>query len=133
MDEEINTREADLVFQGFLKQHCHSEILDLLSAEDELEHYAVHVNALELFDMNMLISTQLLKYPLELIPVFEKAAILVQRDCLRDLEPNQSEYTISVKLNCHVRISNLPICPELTRDRLPQSKDVGTLLAFSGK
>jgi len=129
---DVNLRDAELVFRQFLREHCDVEMQEILTAENELEHYAIHVNTLELFDSNMLVSTQLLKSPLLLIPVFEKAAILAQQERLRDLEPNQSEYELSVKVNCHIRISNLPICPELTRARLPQSEDVGTLLAFSG-
>ena len=131
-DCDVNLRDAELVFRGFLRQNCDGEIQEILTAENDLDHYAIHVNALELFDSNMLVSTQLLKSPLLLIPVFEKAAVLVQQDRLRDLEPNQSDCELSVKVNCHIRISNLPICPELTRARLPQSEDVGTLLAFSG-
>jgi len=131
-DADVNLRDAELVFRQFLREHCDVEMQEILTAENELEHYAIHVNTLELFDSNMLVSTQLLKSPLLLIPVFEKAAILAQQERLRDLEPNQSEYELSVKVNCHIRISNLPICPELTRARLPQSEDVGTLLAFSG-
>ena len=132
-EEEVNEKEAELVFHTFLRRNCDNEMLEILNAENELDHYAVHVNALELFDTNMLISTQLLKYPIQLLPVFERAAIIAQREYIKDVIPNESQYSMSVKVNCHVRISNLPICPELVRDRLPQSQDVGTFLAFSGK
>ena len=30
------------------------------------------------------------------------------------------------------RLANLPICPELTRTRVPRSADVGRFLSFSG-
>ena len=130
--EEINESEVELVFHTFLRRNCHDEIIEILNADNEGDHYAVHVNALELFDTNMLVSTQLLKYPLRLLPVFETAAIISQREFIRDLIPNESQYSMSVKISCHVRISNLPICPELVKDRLPKSQDVGSFLAFSG-
>lgn len=32
----------------------------------------------------------------------------------------------------HMRLCSLPLCPELTRNRIPQTVDVGRLLAISG-
>ena len=76
-EEEINFQDAEHVFHTFLRQHCENEVMEILNTENELEHYSIHINALELFDMNMLISTQLLKVPLQLLPVFERAAFKV--------------------------------------------------------
>lgn len=37
-----------------------------------------------------------------------------------------------VKPNVHTRLSNLPICPELTRSLLPRTSDIGRFLSISG-
>lgn len=133
-DGEIDYKEAQLIFEGFLKTHCRDELMVIVHSENDHDHFAVHINALELFDTNMLISTRLLNMPLHLIPFFERAALAVQNEFCRGYEPDPSDpnYTLSVKENCHVRISNLPICPELTRDRLPKCQDVGSFLAMTG-
>lgn len=133
-DDLIDYKEAQLIFEGFLKRHCRDELMAIVLSENDHDHYAVHINALELFDTNMLISTRLLNMPSQLIPVFEQAALAVQNEFCHSYEPDPSDpnYTLSVKMNCHVRISNLPICPELTRDRLPKCQDVGSLLAMTG-
>ncbi|EDO42446.1 predicted protein [Nematostella vectensis] len=39
---------------------------------------------------------------------------------------------MSFKPNIHVRLSNLPICPELKRSTIPKSSDMGRFLAVSG-
>ena len=45
----------------------------------------------------------------------------------------QYVYPVQVsKSNVHIRFSNLPVCPELSRSTVPQSSDVGRLLAISG-
>ena len=38
----------------------------------------------------------------------------------------------TVKSKTHVRLGNLPICPELTRTKLPRASDVGHFLSLSG-
>jgi len=36
------------------------------------------------------------------------------------------------KRHIHTRVTGLPVCPELTRDTLPKSSDVGCFLSISG-
>jgi DNA helicase MCM9 len=38
----------------------------------------------------------------------------------------------SLKQHLHVRLGNLPICPELTRTKLPRASDVGHFLSITG-
>ena len=42
-------------------------------------------------------------------------------------------YIKLLKDNVHARLSNLPLCAELTRDRVPLSIDVGRFLSFTGE
>ena len=48
------------------------------------------------------------------------------------LQPHSFKQNQSIKPNLHVRLCNLPICPELTRDKTPRAKDIGRFLSFSG-
>jgi len=36
------------------------------------------------------------------------------------------------KQHIHARVTSLPVCPELTRDTLPKSSDIGCFLSISG-
>ena len=121
--------EAKLVFEKFLEKNYEKELLDILENEEEFEHYALRINALELFDTNLSVSSQLLKEPLKLLPVFDEAARSKQKHMI---EEKSTGSELVLKLHCHVRVSNLPICPELTRDKLPKSQDVGCFLAITG-
>ena len=129
-EEDLDYNETQLVFESFLEKHYGNEILEILMSDGELEHYATHVNALELFDTNMHVASELLKEPLKLMPVFDVAAKNTQRKLMEKYESSQSK--LSFKIHCHVRVSNLPLCPELTRDRLPKCQDVGCFLAITG-
>ena len=87
------------------------------------------MNALELFDTNIHVAEKIVMKPLVYIPLFNRAALREQEAMMSELEAGN----LTVKRNCHVRISNLPICPELTRVVLPKCQDVSRFLAVSGK
>jgi len=129
-NENVDSNEAEQVMESFLTNHHEDELVDMLLAENTLDHYAIHINALELFDLNMNVSSDLIKNPLKLIPIFDKALLNSQNFVKQKYESSQSNLT--VKCNCHIRISNLPVCPELTRERLPKCKDVGCFVAVTG-
>lgn len=129
-EDNIDPAETLSVLESFLLKQHEDDIVDILLAENDNEHYAVHVNALDLFDSNMATSVQLIREPMRILPIFDQAFIQAQVSTKRKYETSQSN--LIMKYNCHVRISNLPICPELVRDRLPKSKDVGSFVAVSG-
>ena len=129
-EDDIDPKETLSVFESFLLKQHEDDIVDILLAENGNEHYAVHVNALDLFDSNMTTSMHLIREPMKLLPIFDQAFIQAQLSTIRKYETSQSN--LLIKYNCHIHISNLPICPELVRDRLPKSKDVGSFVAVSG-
>ena len=129
-EDDIDPKETLSVFESFLLKQHEDDIVDILLAENGNEHYAVHLNALDLFDSNMTTSMQLIREPMKLLPIFDQAFIQAQLSTIRKYETSMSN--LLIKYNCHVRISNLPICPELVRDRLPKSKDVGSFVAVTG-
>ena len=129
-EDDIDPKETLSVFESFLLKQHEDDIVDILLAENGNEHYAVHLNALDLFDSNMTTSMHLIREPMKLLPIFDQAFIQAQLSTIRKYETSMSN--LLIKYNCHVRISNLPICPELVRDRLPKSKDVGSFVAVTG-
>lgn len=47
-------------------------------------------------------------------------------------ESHENREKMTWKPNVTARLANLPICPELTRTRVPRAGDVGRFLSFSG-
>ena len=127
---ELDTSEAQAVFETFLGKYHEDDILSILLSDNNTEHFPIIVNAFELFDANMDISYQFLKHPSILLPAFDSAVYNTQLQLKRKFEKLKSN--LSIKSNCHVRITNLPICPELSRDHLPKCKDVGSFLSVKG-
>ena len=118
------------VFQAFLEEHHHDDIARILLAEDLSEQYTVVVNALELFDSNIEVSQKLLAEPNKMLPLFDGA---LAQAAVTVMQENTTQVSMSFKSNLHVRLSNLPICPELRRDTIPKSSDIERFLAVSGE
>lgn len=118
------------VFQTFLDDNYEREMVGILLYEDADACYSVVVNTLELFDTNIDVSQKLVSNPKKLLPIFHQAL----KVCLRLLyEEHRLASRMKSKKNVFVRLCNLPTCPELTRDTIPRSSDIGRLLAFTGK
>ena len=116
-------------FQNFLDEKHEREMAGILLYEDADACYSVVVNSLELFDSNIEVSQHLVCNPRKMLPMFHQAL----RECLRLLyEEHRLAENMKLKKNAFVRLSNLPTCPELTRNTIPRSSDIGRLLAFTG-
>ena len=131
LDED--KQEAETVFRTYLEHNHHDGIRAILMATNNNEHYPLPINAMEFFDTNMHIGQFLLKKPVHFLPVFEEALKKAQANLLESIVLSTMSVEASIKRNVHVRFSNLPVCPELTRINVPKSEDVGTFIAFSGK
>ncbi|XP_017548008.1 DNA helicase MCM9 isoform X1 [Pygocentrus nattereri] len=118
-----------LVFETYVAEHHKSDILQILQEPDEDAHYPLVVNAMSLFEANMEVAEYFNAFPSEVLSVFDSglhtaALSISQSEAFhRDLRP---------KRNLHVRISGLPMCPELTRDHIPKARDTGHFLSVSG-
>lgn len=118
------------VFQSFLDENHEREMAGILLYDDADACYSVVVNSLELFDSNMEVSQMLFSNPRKMLPIFDQAL----RECLRLLHgEHRLAACMKLKKHAYVRLSNLPACPELTRNTIPRSSDIGRLLAFTGK
>ena len=118
------------VFQAFLQEHHCDDIARVLLAEDSSAQFCVVVNVLELFDSNIEVSQKLLAEPNKMLPLFDGA---LAQAAVTIMQENSTQVSMSFKSNLHVRLSNLPICPELRRDTIPKSSDIGRFLAVSGE
>ena len=130
--ENLNDEETQcyVVFQSFLDDKYEREMVGILLYEDVDACYSVVVNSLELFDINIDVSQKLVCNPKKLLPIFHQAL----KECLRLIyEEHRLAGSMKLKKNVFVRLCNLPTCPELTRDTIPRSSDIGRLLAFTGK
>lgn len=130
---QANRREEDeyiTIFQAFLEEHHKEDITSVLVADDPTGQYCVVVNVLELFDSNIEVSQKLLAAPNKMLPLFDGA---LAQAAVAIMQENATQISLSFKSHLHVRLSNLPICPELRRDKIPKTSDIGRFLALSGE
>ncbi|NXB61999.1 MCM9 helicase, partial [Struthidea cinerea] len=117
------------VFESYVLEHHRDEILGILREADDQAHYPVVVDALTLFETNMEIGEYFNAFPSEVLPIFDSA---LRRAALAALQDSEDPAQLSLKQNLHARVSGLPVCPELTREHIPKSKDVGHFLSVTG-
>ncbi|XP_057345295.1 DNA helicase MCM9 isoform X4 [Manis pentadactyla] len=117
------------VFESYVSEYHKNDILLILKEGDEDAHYPVVVNAMTLFETNMEIGEYFNTFPNEVLTVFDSA---LQRSALTILQSLSQPEGVSMKQNLHARISGLPVCPELVREHIPKTKDVGHFLSVTG-
>lgn len=132
MSQAVRREENEYIaiFQAFLEEHHKEDILNVLMADDPSSQYCVVVNVLELFDSNIEVSQKLLADPNKMLPLFDGA---LAQAAVSIMQESTTQISMSFKAHLHVRLSNLPICPELRRDKIPKTSDIGRFLAISGE
>ncbi|XP_031467195.1 DNA helicase MCM9 [Phasianus colchicus] len=117
------------VFESYLLRHHRDDILGILRQADDEAHYPVLVDALTLFETNMEIGEYFNAFPSQVLPIFDGA---LRRAAMAVLQAATPSSELRMKPNLHARISGLPICPELTREHIPKTRDVGHFLSVTG-
>ncbi|XP_012594574.1 DNA helicase MCM9 [Microcebus murinus] len=117
------------VFESYVSEYHKNDILLILKERDEDAHYPVVVNAMTLFETNMEIGEYFNVFPNEVLTIFDSA---LRRSALTILQSLSQPEDVSMKQNLHARISGLPVCPELVREHIPRTKDVGHFLSVTG-
>ncbi|XP_067402758.1 DNA helicase MCM9 [Emydura macquarii macquarii] len=128
----LNADQVNLigqVFESYVLEHHRNDILHILRERDDEGHYPVIVDALTLFETNMEIGEYFNAFPNEVLPIFDNA---LRRAAMTTLQFTSQTHDFSIKQNLHARISGLPVCPELTRERIPTTGDVGHFLSVTG-
>ncbi|XP_063773296.1 DNA helicase MCM9 [Pseudophryne corroboree] len=116
------------VFESYTLEHHQKEIFQILMESDEDAHYSVVVNAMTLFETNMEIGDYFNAFPNEVLPVFDNALRRAAMSIMQSTPENEKV----MKQNLHARITGLPVCPELTREHIPRTRDVGHFLSVTG-
>nr|XP_033793111.1 DNA helicase MCM9 isoform X1 [Geotrypetes seraphini]XP_033793112.1 DNA helicase MCM9 isoform X1 [Geotrypetes seraphini]XP_033793113.1 DNA helicase MCM9 isoform X1 [Geotrypetes seraphini]XP_033793114.1 DNA helicase MCM9 isoform X1 [Geotrypetes seraphini]XP_033793115.1 DNA helicase MCM9 isoform X1 [Geotrypetes seraphini] len=130
----LNAEQVALVgqvFESYLQEYHQKDLLSILKEMDDDAHYPLVVNAMTLFETNMEIGEYLSTFPSEVLPVFDSA---LRRAALTTLQsvPSSLNEELRMKPNLHARITGLPVCPELTREHIPKTRDVGRFLSVTG-
>ncbi|XP_054249025.1 DNA helicase MCM9 [Indicator indicator] len=128
----LSTEQVTLigqVFESYVLEHHRDDILGILRQADDEAHYPVVVDAMTLFEANMEIGEYFNAFPNEVLPIFDSA---LRRAALAALQAAPATPQLSVKHNLHARVSGLPVCPELTREHIPRTRDVGHFLSVTG-
>uniref|UniRef100_A0A671NPC9 DNA helicase MCM9 n=1 Tax=Sinocyclocheilus anshuiensis TaxID=1608454 RepID=A0A671NPC9_9TELE len=119
-----------LAFETYVMEHHKNDILQIFQEASEDAHYPVVVNAMTLFEDNMEVGECFNAFPSQVLPVFDNALHRVAQTISQSSSSPQESFKL--KHNLHVRISGLPMCPELTRDHIPKARDVGHFLSVTG-
>ncbi|XP_048348123.1 DNA helicase MCM9 isoform X2 [Sphaerodactylus townsendi] len=128
----LNTEQVNLtgqVFESYILEHHKNGLLQILREKDDDAHYSIIIDALTLFETNMEIGEYFNAFPNEVLPIFDNA---LRRTALSVFQSFPQGQDVSIKQNLHARISGLPVCPELTRENIPKTKDVGHFLSITG-
>lgn len=127
------TTEFLSAFREFVLQHHHDQITEILLQSDHTCPYGVTINVLDLADRLNEMSSLLLQDAERLLPIFDEAIKQAATEVYRSHSSVGSEEQRMVwKPHIRARLSNLPICPELTRTTLPRNEDVGKFLSITG-
>nr|CAB3263699.1 DNA helicase MCM9 [Phallusia mammillata] len=109
---------------------CHvSDIIRVLLEEEVGLHYSIYVNASDLLKQHGVLADSLFFRPEETLASFDKVLVDVMQDIYNG---HMLKNHMVLKTNVHARLTKLPLCPELWRERIPKSKDVGCFLAVEG-
>uniref|UniRef100_A0A8C4Q7G8 DNA helicase MCM9 n=1 Tax=Eptatretus burgeri TaxID=7764 RepID=A0A8C4Q7G8_EPTBU len=126
-DESWTNNERQ--FALYLLEHHRDDLLAALRAEDPEEHYPVLLNTINLCECAMEAGEALLSQPDIALRACDAALRLASASLMESVAGSAG---FTVKKNLHTRVTGLPQCPELVRDRVPRAVDHGRLLCVSG-
>ncbi|XP_077409202.1 DNA helicase MCM9 isoform X2 [Vanacampus margaritifer] len=124
------------IFEAYITEYHHGDIIELTTATGDDCHQSVIINAMTLFEANMEIGDYFNAYPSDVLTIFDKVlhktAIEVSKNASAKHSDGRRPQEPRIKTTLHARITGLPVCPELTRDTIPRSRDVGHFLSVTG-
>ncbi|XP_066994088.2 uncharacterized protein [Anabrus simplex] len=130
MDNQLG-RGMKEKFKEYAVSSCEDQLLEIMRAAEEMDHYPVKISFGTLFDTRIELGNSILSNPKHYLPVFDKALIDAQAYLL-EKESEESKKDLTIKTKVHARITGLPLCPELHRTIFPKNDDVGSFLRVSG-
>lgn len=131
VDIRGNSDEVPSLLRAYVMEYHRSELVQILQESDTTDHYAVTINALTLFESNVMLGDLLFSQPSRMLLLFDEALQTAARDILESTSDSEL-VNLSLKRNIHARVTGLPVCPEITRDTIPRNADIGSFLSVSG-
>ncbi|CAL1585426.1 unnamed protein product [Knipowitschia caucasica] len=131
--EKLSPEEESIirtVFKNYVLEHHSEDLQQVITEADVHTHRAIAVNAMNLFEANMEVGDYFNVYPSEVLALFDEVLQQTALEVLRTGQQRAPEQRLTCTL--HTRIAGLPVCPELTRDTIPRSRDVGHFLSVNG-
>nr|XP_057939162.1 DNA helicase MCM9 [Doryrhamphus excisus] len=124
------------MFQAYVVEYHHDDIVQVFAGDSEDLHQPLVINAMTLFEANMEIGDYFNAYPNDVLTIFDKVLHKTALELSNKDSSHQSgerpHGEAGIKHTLHARITGLPVCPELTRDTIPRSRDVGHFLSVTG-
>ncbi|EGF76934.1 hypothetical protein BATDEDRAFT_27980 [Batrachochytrium dendrobatidis JAM81] len=105
------------------------EIIDIMAQADPLANFSLELSLLDYIELNGFLSSLLVREPTQMLPILDRSLILAQQHIK---STSQIAQHLSIKRNCHVRITRPNDCEEIVRSRVPRCADVGRLVFFKG-
>lgn len=129
MAEKIPKVSIEDSLVTYVLSHHEEDLLGILRCEDEKRHYAITLNFVSLFESSTELGDGILCSPVKTLPLCDRSLITAQKYLINNLSEGEN---LRLKRNVHVRITALPICPELHKSAFPRNEDVGCFLRITG-
>jgi len=104
---------------------------EILVELDDVRHYSLEINMLELLEFNQQLATILMQKPNFILPLFSEA---IQHVCERRLEESDDKYSMTRKKYIHPRLVRPPLCDSICKPNVSaiRSSDVGIIIQVRG-
>ncbi|KAL9651296.1 hypothetical protein ABK040_001249 [Willaertia magna] len=133
----VSGEDIERVMVLYLEKYHGDDIRDLLNpslmlSNDDTIHYSIFVDVLHFMSANIEIGSLLLSYPMDLIPIFERALIKAQQLYIDSQTMLKDQ--LKLKTLIHIRLHSLPQCSEVTKSSVSsiRSCDTNRLISVSG-
>lgn len=137
---DITKGEYLNAFTKFLEKNEMSQIEEIMLSADTSLHYPVTISVLKLLNSSQKLGSLLLAHPTYLLPLFDEAIRVTQQNFLEKNDVNIAKkenvkYTGMIyKPNCHIRLTDLPMCSQVTKHSVSsiRSADVNKFISVPG-
>eukprot|EP01060_Flectonema_neradi_P024692 TRINITY_DN3358_c2_g1_i1.p1 TRINITY_DN3358_c2_g1~~TRINITY_DN3358_c2_g1_i1.p1 ORF type:complete len:929 (+),score=162.58 TRINITY_DN3358_c2_g1_i1:43-2829(+) len=142
LDPDENTEDEYISIFGRYFEHHLDQFESVMLEEDTRKYYSLIIDGLILLNLNVKVGHLLLARPEEMLPLAEKAAILIQITMLEKVRScedasllgtnSPTDYT--VKRNINIRVSEVPLTTEFCKPSITalRTEDVGQLIRIKG-
>ncbi|CAG0886541.1 unnamed protein product [Darwinula stevensoni] len=117
--------------RDFAISHYQEDLMSILQSTNVEGHYSITVRFSEMMNHDVYVSEAVMNDPIIMLEELRKGFSAACRRLFLAAQESQ-QLDLTVKANIHIRLSDLPVCPEVHRVNLPGASDVGRLLCITG-